>query len=238
MAWNQRRHRDRWAAVESHPVAGTHIEHFARSRLANSTEFVRGDTSSSWTLVPKQEVESQGIRGLWERKQKWSRRQAQGIKCRRERKQNWNAWMPNKPVGRKSKRHPPSEQTTVPCSSGASFRPSINESYSVCSRSTSLFKIWTVWDAAAVESRGRIPANRGQSQPPRAASVFSRLHVARTRRATRSQTNAHPSSIGNWQVSEGAVSRTRCIVRHHHLVLQLELVCPIAREKRATKNNM
>ena len=53
MTWNQ--HRDRWVDGGMQP-AGTHCEKFARTRLAKQNEFVRDETSSSWTSVPKQVV--------------------------------------------------------------------------------------------------------------------------------------------------------------------------------------
>ena len=42
MAWNQHRHRNRWAVEEPSPAADTHFARFARLRLTKQTEFVRG----------------------------------------------------------------------------------------------------------------------------------------------------------------------------------------------------
>ena len=116
MAWNQHQHRDR-RARESHHVAGTHFETCARSRMAKQTAFVRGDTSSSWTFLPKQVVgvapfatggasAARPISGLWEREQ------------------DENERMPNKPMQAP-------EQIAERCSSGAPSRHSTKENCSV-----------------------------------------------------------------------------------------------------------
>ena len=53
MAWNQHIPHKRWEPEEQYPQAGTHFHKFAKTQR---TEFVRGDSSSSWTFGPKVSV--------------------------------------------------------------------------------------------------------------------------------------------------------------------------------------
>ena len=51
MAWNQRKYQEHLAAEEPYPVAEAHFAKFARSRLTKQTEYVRVESSSSWTFA-------------------------------------------------------------------------------------------------------------------------------------------------------------------------------------------
>ena len=50
MAWNQCWTQKKWAPEELHPQAETHFQKFAPARLTQKAEYVRGDSSSSWTF--------------------------------------------------------------------------------------------------------------------------------------------------------------------------------------------
>ena len=54
MAWNQRCAHKRWDPEERCSQAGTHFHYFAKARLKQRAEFVRG--GSSKTFVPKVDV--------------------------------------------------------------------------------------------------------------------------------------------------------------------------------------
>ena len=117
MMWNQRRTQKRWALEERYTQAETRFHKFARARLAQKTEHVRGDNSSPWNSVPKVDVCVAPFEGATA-KPKGSVALGKESKARRAKQGHWGAR--HVPVGTRklSETRQSSEQISEPCSNG------------------------------------------------------------------------------------------------------------------------
>ena len=155
--------------------------------MAAQTELGRGDTSSSWEFPRKAICDRRSCR-------QWS-------VGKKEREQNENEEVPNKPIQALKQR---ANSTASRCSSGSSSRHSIKENCSV-SRPLIIEEMDSLGCSCSGEAAAGFQPTGRTSQPPGAASVLSRLHVAWPHKTLRSRTNFHSSSVRKWRASVGAV---------------------------------
>ena len=130
--------------------------------------FVRGDTFSTWTSVPKQGV---GVAPYATEPPPSLRDQF-----------SLGAKHAHADVRMKSIQYSPSEQTTERSGSGASSRDSIRATASAAQDQLHHPRYGQCGTQLQQRGRSRVPA-----QPPAAASIFSRLHTASPRRRSRSR---------------------------------------------------